>query len=250
MTVSLNSVVGFNSTKLQGVYQHTSRCPSEASAPKLAVFTSLGISGSRILVKGRRKGLYVSVAESSNLGDKESGDAVNAISGNQLLTGNPTSMDTDVGSNGSQTNSNSGTGPQSFGTSNGSAISSELNQERKSNSPSTPKRAPMTARERLRAARVRSRYAGSKPSKPEMGSKVLAALKASDKGKKRSGLPEAPTNLFDDSKRGLPKEGWTFQFPGGSDLFIIAFSFVFISTVMFATTYIVWKAGAIHFNEY
>lgn len=113
---------------------------------------------------------------------------------------------------------------------------------------SSPKRSPLTARERLRAARVLSRYSESKPS--EMGSKVLEALKESDGGKRRSGLPEAPTNLFDDSKRGLPKEGFTFQFPGGFDLFIVAFSFVFISTLMFATTYLVWKVGAIHFNEY
>lgn len=82
-----------------------------------------------------------------------------------------------------------------------------------------------------------------------MGSKVLDALRESDRGKKK-GLPEAPGNMFDDSKRGLPQQGFTFQFPGGNDLFIIVFSFVFISTVMFATTYIVWKVGAIHFNEY
>ncbi|KAL3500299.1 hypothetical protein ACH5RR_039392 [Cinchona calisaya] len=111
------------------------------------------------------------------------------------------------------------------------------------------KRSPLTAREKLRAARVLSRYTESKASKPELGSKLLDALKESDKGK-RPGLPEAPTNLFDDSKRGMPKPGWTFEFPGGFDVFLIAFSFVFISTVMFATTYIVWKLGGIHFNEY
>ncbi|GAB4840811.1 hypothetical protein Ancab_021572 [Ancistrocladus abbreviatus] len=110
------------------------------------------------------------------------------------------------------------------------------------------KRTPLTAREKLRAARVLSRYSESKATESERGSKVLDALRESEKGKK--GLPAAPTNMFDDSKRGLPKQGLTFNFPGGFDLFIIAFSFVFISTVMFATTYIVWKAGAIHFNEY
>nr|GMC61774.1 Mucin-16 like [Ipomoea batatas] len=113
------------------------------------------------------------------------------------------------------------------------------------------KRSPLTAREKLRAARVLSRYnneskAASK--KPDMGSKLLEVLRESEKGKK--GLPEAPNNLFDDSKRGLPKPGWTFELPVGFDVFLIAFSFVFISTVMFATTYIVWKVGAIHFNEY
>ncbi|KZV41822.1 hypothetical protein F511_37372 [Dorcoceras hygrometricum] len=121
--------------------------------------------------------------------------------------------------------------------------------ESKSNS--TMKRSPLTARERLRAARVLSRYTETKPSKPELGSKLLEALQQSDKGKKRPGLPQAPTNLFDDSKRGLPKGGWTINIiPGGMDVFLIIFSFVFISSVMFATTYIVWKVGAIHFNEY
>lgn len=112
---------------------------------------------------------------------------------------------------------------------------------------STQKKVPLTARERLRAARVLSRYSDSKPSKSEMGRSVLDALKESEKGKK--GLPQAPTNLFDDSKRGMPKKGLTFDLPGGFDLFLIGFSFVFISTVMFATTYIVWKVGAIHYNE-
>lgn len=112
------------------------------------------------------------------------------------------------------------------------------------------KRAPLSAREKLRAARVLSRYTESKPSKPRMGSKVLDALRDSDGGKRRSGLPQAPTNLFDDSKRGMPKKGLTFDLPGGADLFFIVLSFVLISTTMFATTYLVWKLGAIHFNEY
>ncbi|CAI0415742.1 unnamed protein product [Linum tenue] len=114
-----------------------------------------------------------------------------------------------------------------------------------------PKRSsPLTARERLKAARVLSRYPESKTTKPDMGKKVLDALRESDKGKKRSRLPEAPTNMLDDAKRGMPNPGWTFDFPGGNDLLVIAFSFVFISTVMFATTFVVWKVGAIHFNEF
>lgn len=117
---------------------------------------------------------------------------------------------------------------------------------------SPAKKSRLTAREKLRAARVLSRYAESKPAKTGMGSKVLDALRReSDGGKKRrSGLPQAPDNLLDDSKRGMPKQGLTFDLPGGSDLFFIALSFVLISTVMFTTTYIVWKVGAIHFNEY
>ncbi|CAN8279534.1 unnamed protein product [Cochlearia groenlandica] len=114
------------------------------------------------------------------------------------------------------------------------------------------KRAPLTARERLRAARVLSRYteATPKPSRPKMGSQILDVLKESDKKSNRKpGLPEAPTNMLDDSKRGMPKKGLTFDLPGSADILVIAFSFVFISTVMFATTFVVWKLGAIHFNE-
>ncbi|GAB2281113.1 hypothetical protein Dimus_015721 [Dionaea muscipula] len=80
---------------------------------------------------------------------------------------------------------------------------------------SVPKRASLTAREKLRAARVLSRYSESNAVKPEMGSKVLDAIREVEKGKK--GLPEAPTNIFDDSKRGMPKQGLTFDFPGTCD---------------------------------
>ncbi|RWR76956.1 hypothetical protein CKAN_00542300 [Cinnamomum micranthum f. kanehirae] len=110
-------------------------------------------------------------------------------------------------------------------------------------------RSPLTAREKLCKARVLNKYTESRPSKREMGRSVLDALRESDVGKP-PGLPQAPTNLFDDSKRGMPKQGLTFDFPGGVDLFVIVFSFVFISSVMFGTTYVVWKAGAIHFIEY
>lgn len=118
---------------------------------------------------------------------------------------------------------------------------------------SSPKRLKLTAREKLKAARVRNRESEPKADKkPELGSKVLEALRDSDRitGKKRSGLPEAPTNMLDDSKRGMPKKGLTFELPVGWDVFLIITSVVVISTIMFTTTYIVWKVGAIHFNEY
>lgn len=40
-----------------------------------------------------------------------------------------------------------------------------------------------------------------------MRSKLLKALRENDTilGKMRSGLPEAPTNMFDDNKRGMPQ---------------------------------------------
>lgn len=125
-----------------------------------------------------------------------------------------------------------------------------------------PKRAPLTARERLRAARVLGKYAEpssakSKPAKPEFGSGVLDALREADAkkgggggGRRGSRLPEAPGNLFDDSKRGMPKDGWTFELPFGVDVFLVLVSFTLITTIMFGTAFLVWKLGAIHFNEY
>ncbi|KAL6901900.1 hypothetical protein ACP4OV_004776 [Aristida adscensionis] len=131
-----------------------------------------------------------------------------------------------------------------------------------------PKRAPLTARERLRAARVLGKYAepaakgaASKAAaagkKAEFGSGVLEALREADAkkgggggGRRGSRLPEAPGNLFDDSKRGMPKEGWTFELPFGVDVFLVLVSFTLITTIMFGTAFLVWKVGAIHFNEY
>ncbi|KAK1355123.1 hypothetical protein POM88_048379 [Heracleum sosnowskyi] len=116
---------------------------------------------------------------------------------------------------------------------------------------STPIRSSrLTAREKLRAARVLSRKPEPKKApKLQLGSQVLETLRESDKGKRRPGLPEAPTNMLDDSKRGMPKKGLTFELPGGNEVFFIILSVVLISTVMFSTTYLVWKVGAIHFNE-
>ncbi|OAY46282.1 uncharacterized protein LOC110619844 isoform X2 [Manihot esculenta] len=248
MAISLSSV-GFNST-FSAIYQHVSRSPVRASSPKATrLISSSGIISSIFHIKRSGRSMCISVADSDNLAtdtsDKGPDSTESSISYDQL-----SSVDSPGGTSQLQTRVDNESGPQTSGVSNGSTVSSDVKQERGPNSQSTAKRSPLTARERLRAARVLSRYTETKASKSEMGSKILDALKESDKGKKRSGLPEAPTNLFDDSDRGMPKEGWTFEFPGGSDLFVIAFSFVFISTVMFATTYIVWKVGAIHFNEY
>ncbi|KAI4306846.1 hypothetical protein L6164_030090 [Bauhinia variegata] len=241
MAISLNSVISFNATKLQLKYQDTSRCCIGASIPKTIQFTPfLIMSGSRMVAKDKKFGRCLSVADSDQLAadtsDKDSGNA----GADEVASLNPPVKKVQI-----QANVNAETG----------SVTSEVSNEKQGspispNSQPTTKRSSLTARERLRAARVLSRYTESKASKPAMGSRVLEALKESDRGKKKSRLPEAPTNLFDDSKRGLSDGRWSFQFPGGFDLFIIVFSFVFISTLMFATTYLVWKVGAIHFNEY
>ena len=204
--------------------------------------------GSRILTREKRYfGHCLSVADSDQLAagtsDKDSGNAEKSPANNQSASANPPAENAQF-----QANVNAELGTQASESSHGST--NKYQGSAASNSQSTIKRSPLTARERLRAARVLSRYTESKASKSGLGSNVLDALKESERGKKKSRLPEAPANLFDDSKRGLPKPGLTFQFPGGFDLFIIVVSFVLISTLMFATTYFVWKVGAIHFNEY
>lgn len=210
----MNTVLGFNS-KLQTRHQLISRCSRISVEPKTNLVPfPLGIYGSGRHIKKKKPGFCLAIV------DTNQGGADGSVSGT--------------------TNEANGKSQDSI---NNESESTDETQ-------STVKKSPLTARERLRAARVLSRYAESKPAgKQEMGSKVLDALRESDKGKRKSGLPQAPTNLFDDSKRGMPKAGLTFSFPGGNDLFLIVFSFVFISTVMFATTFVVWKVGAIHFNE-
>ncbi|GMI79888.1 hypothetical protein HRI_001658100 [Hibiscus trionum] len=236
MAISLNSVFGFN-------FKYVSRSSVGASVLKgNPIVSPLQMYGSVGFMHQKRWGLCLSVADSDPLSTdssiKDSGDAERLVS-DQVSAVNPPSLDDKSRF-------------QNSVVSNGSMVFSNPEQEASSspNLQSTTRKVSLTAKERLRAARVLNRYAESKPSKSEMGSKVLDAMRESDKGKKRSRLPEAPTNLFDDSKRGLPKPGLTFQFPGGNDLLLIIFSVVFISTVMFTTTYIVWKVGAIHFNEY
>ncbi|KAK4348657.1 hypothetical protein RND71_031412 [Anisodus tanguticus] len=203
-----------------------------------------------------RQNFFLLVSKSdcleTEVSDKDSGNADSSYSEAITPTVNPSSCESSKTEGEVQSTDQSELAVQETGVPNGSVTSTNLQQEASSSSKKqTLKRSPLTAREKLRAARVLSRYNESKAtSKPQMGSKLIEALRESEKGKKRPGLPEAPTNLFDDSKRGMPKPGWTFEFPGGFDVFLVVFSFVFISTVMFATTYLVWKVGAIHFNEY
>ena len=251
MAISLNSIVSFSSTKLETKYHDASRYSVGASLPKASQFTPLSVvSRSRKLVKERTFGHCLPVADSDQLAadnniSEEFDTAENSPTNDQLASLNPPDENFQL-----QAKVDAESVSQTLESSNGS-----INQEQGSSSASpkaqsATKGTSLTARERLKAARAGSRYPQTRPSKPaDMGSRVLEASKQSDKGKKKSGLPEAPTNLFDDSKRGL-STGFTFQFPGGSDLFLIVLSFVLISSIMFATTFIVWKVGAIHFNEY
>nr|GLL20949.1 uncharacterized protein LOC109186911 isoform X2 [Ipomoea trifida] len=247
MAISLNSVVSLNSS---ANYQRASKGISVQKALQLA-----GPSQKVWLrrdVKETKWNFSLLVANTdrveTDISDK------NFVSTESLNSSveNPSPSESSRTETEDQPSAQADSAPEGSDGSNGLLTSKNLKEDVSSvTTKPALKRSPLTAREKLRAARVLSRYnneskAASK--KPDMGSKLLEVLRESEKGKK--GLPEAPNNLFDDSKRGLPKPGWTFELPVGFDVFLIAFSFVFISTVMFATTYIVWKVGAIHFNEY
>ncbi|KAJ4827913.1 hypothetical protein Tsubulata_021779 [Turnera subulata] len=253
MAVSLNSVVALYTTS-QGKYRHVSGSFVKASTKDFA--TSLSMFGSKVKIKERRTSPCLSVADSDNLAaeasDKGPGGAASVISDNPQSAGNPSSVDALGGNGQPQTRASGEAGQQMPSSSNGSTVSSDQKEDSRPKLQFKQKKAPLTAKERLKAARVLSRYneAKSKAPKKELGSNVLALLRESEKGKKKTRLPEAPTDMFDDSNRGSPKPGLTFDFPGGTDLLIIAVSFVLISTIMLGTTYIVWKVGAIHFNEY
>ncbi|XP_011084889.1 uncharacterized protein LOC105167031 [Sesamum indicum] len=241
MAVSLNSVIGFAPT---AKYQQVKKTNVRILLLKVPSINSpSGPVRLRQCTEGKRSRFHLSATGGDNVAIGTTDKVSETTEGSYSDDGSPAKI-SDINSSATEDEvkpiAEVGSEPEVSEVLNGSA-----------NSKPTLKRSPLTARERLRAARVLNRYTEAKPSKPQLGSKLLEALQESDKGKKRPGLPEAPTNLFDDSKRGLPKQGWTIDIvPGGMDIFLVIFSFVFISSVMFATTYIVWKVGAIHFNEY
>ncbi|CAL5407494.1 unnamed protein product [Camellia sinensis] len=242
------------SYKRRANYLHAPRSGIGASLLKASHFTSPSGIVSLRTAKGKKWGVLLLVANgddvATDISDKGSENAERSDSDDRSSAVTLPSLDSPIRNSQFQTSTETESGPQISEDVNGSVISKNASSV---SLKSGLKRSPLTAREKLRAARVLSRYTeskASKASKSELGSNVLEALRESDRGKKKSRLPEAPTNLFDDSKRGMPKPGLTFEFPGGFDAFIILVSFVTISSLMFATTYIVWKVGAIHFNEY
>lgn len=255
MAVSMNSVIGFNPL-LQARYQLLTTANTKALPLKFPSVTSpSSMIGSRKFQNVKRSRFYLLVTEGDQVATSTNENASKTMEESYSSNGsskNPTFVNSSTTEEEHRPVDKPGLTDQIFEDSKSSLGSKNLDldtSESKSNS--AMKGSPLTARERLRAARVLNRYTETKPSKLGLGSKLLEALQETDKGKKRPGLPQAPTNLLDDSKRGLSKGGWSINIiPGGMDVFLIIFSFVFISSVMFATTYIVWKVGAIHYNEY
>ncbi|KAL3834825.1 hypothetical protein ACJIZ3_009561 [Penstemon smallii] len=229
MAVSLNSVISFNPT---ANYQQATRSNIRALLSKLPSITSPREAVRlRHSTQGKRSKLYLLSANGDN-----------------VITETTVKDSIDVSSD-NVSNVNSSASDEKVQPSQENGKANEPESSAAKSSP-TLKRAPLTARERLRAARVLNRYTEPKRSSPALTSKLMEALRETDKGKKRPGLPEAPTNMLDDSKRGLSQGGWNIVLPEGMDVFLIVISFVLISTLMFATTFVVWKVGAIHFNEY
>lgn len=84
------------------------------------------------------------------------------------------------------------------------------------------------------------------------GKQVLDAFKQGEKDGKTTkfGQPIVPKNIFDDVRQTQEeKDADKFSFnlkPG--DIFLV-FSFLLIIGLMLGTAFIVWKVGAIHYNE-
>ncbi len=64
------------------------------------------------------------------------------------------------------------------------------------------------------------------------------------------GQPIVPKNIFEDTRR-TPEEiaADKFQFQLSTDALLLGLSFVLVIALMLATAYLVWKVGAIHYNE-
>ncbi|GAU36983.1 hypothetical protein TSUD_150190 [Trifolium subterraneum] len=200
MAISLNPIINFTSTKLETKYHDASRYSVGASFPKATQSTPFFVtSTTRMFVKEKRFGKCFSVANSDQLSadaskkDIDIDSAKNSPVNDELKSTNPPDETSKL-----QAQVNAEQTPEG---SNGSVASPK--------SQSVTTRSSQKVRERIKAARVLNQSKEPKISKPDIGSSVLAAFREGDKGKKkrRSGLPEAPGNLFDDRKRGMPKAG-------------------------------------------
>jgi hypothetical protein len=84
------------------------------------------------------------------------------------------------------------------------------------------------------------------------GKQVLEAFKRGEvEGKTtKFGQPIVPKNIFEDTRR-TPEEiaADKFQFQLSTDALLLGLSFVLVIALMLATAFLVWKVGAIHYNE-
>jgi hypothetical protein len=93
--------------------------------------------------------------------------------------------------------------------------------------------------------------AGARPA--GSGKRVLDAFKQGEKEgiTTKFGQPVVPSNIFDEVRR-TPEEiaADSFKFEINPGQILLAGSFLIVIAVMFGTVFLVWKVGAIHYNEY
>ncbi|KAL3690524.1 hypothetical protein R1sor_016833 [Riccia sorocarpa] len=102
-----------------------------------------------------------------------------------------------------------------------------------------------------------SAASGAKPAspfvQPTRGKRVVDAFKEGEKEGKTTkfGQPVVPTNIFQDQRR-TPEEiaADAFKFSISPGQLLLIGSFLLIGGLMIGTAFLVWKVGAIHYNEY
>lgn len=79
---------------------------------------------------------------------------------------------------------------------------------------------------------------------------LLDSLRQSENATTKFGQPIVPTNLFDEPDKLTAEDKKRFDFTFNAGQLFLVFSFLTIIGVMLGTAYLVWKVGAIHYNEY
>ncbi|KAH7416326.1 hypothetical protein KP509_14G086200 [Ceratopteris richardii] len=111
---------------------------------------------------------------------------------------------------------------------------------------------PAAGTERLKGARP-SVFLDSKTvgNFKEPGPKgLLDTLRQSEDKSTKFGQPFVPKNLFDEPEKLTAEDKKRFDFSFNAGQLILVFSFLTIIGVMLSTAFLVWKVGAIHYNEF
>ncbi|MCO5569161.1 hypothetical protein L7F22_022882 [Adiantum nelumboides] len=120
------------------------------------------------------------------------------------------------------------------------------------NSQGSPFSSTLTGTEKLKGAKpsvfLDSRVGGAFK---EPGSKTLLdTMRQSDNNTKKFGQPGLPRNLFDEPEKLTAEDNKRFDFTLNIGQLALIFSFLTIICVMLGTAFLVWKVGAIHYNEF
>eukprot|EP00250_Pteridium_aquilinum_P034894 c8278_g1_i1 orf=270-1214(+) len=115
----------------------------------------------------------------------------------------------------------------------------------------SPFGSPQAGAEKLKGAKpsvfLDSRAGGFKEPGPK---NLLDTLRQSDGSRStKYGQPIVPTNLFDEPDKLTPEER-KFEFSFSAGQLVLIFSFLTIISIMLGTSFLVWKVGGIHYNEF